>query len=171
MDVSTPLPVEVHGLSEAAAQRGSTVAFQSTLAAATQAVCRALESEEQAEAAALSLAQREALAEMTEELRSAADALGAALTEQGRCLLPPEPPAPKRWRLRRTRPEAEPTPSSWWFALSEALGALEAGADALAGIADGQPPEAPSRALGTATAALLREHHDRLLEYAERWMG
>lgn len=175
MDVSTTLIDEVTDLAEAAARRGSTVAFQSTLAAATRAVRRALEQEEQAEAAALSLAQREALHTMTAELRAVAEALCTALDAQGRCLLPsePEPATLKRRLFRRIRPEPEKpqTASSWWFTLAEAVEALGAGASAMDALAAGQPPEAPSRALSAATGQILREHHDQLITQAERWMG
>lgn len=174
MEVVTPLVDEVRDLAARAAQRGSIVAFQSTLAAATQAVQRALGHEETASRAALSLAQTDALAEMTGELRSVSDALQGTLDAQGRCLMPVCGESRKRGlRLRRRdRDAASPAERpTWWFSLTEAIEALEEGANRMRALANGQPAEAPSRVLSESTAELLRTHHDRLVDEADRWIG
>lgn len=150
------------------------IAFQSTLAAAAQAVERALRCEEAAAGAALSLAQRDALAGMTEELRAVTGALQALLDEQGRCLMPSCADEKKSMfrRIRRDRSAERPSERpSWWFSLTEAIETLEEGADRMEALAGGQPAAVPSRVLSESTAALLRGHHDRLVDEAERWMG
>lgn len=174
MEIATPLVEEVRDLAARAAQRGSMIAFQSTLASATQAVARALRCEEAAAEAALSLAQRDALAGMTDELRTVAGALQALLDEQGRCLMPPCADEKKGMfrRIRRDRSTERPAERpSWWFSLTEAIETLEEGADRMAALAGGQPAAIPSRVLSESTAALLRGHHDRLMDEARRWMG
>lgn len=175
MNVTTPLVVEVQDLAERAVRRGSTIAFQSTLAAAAQVVARALEMEEEAAHAAISLAQNDALGEMTEELRAVSKALQASLDVQGRCLMPPceEKRGSKNpFRLRRRERAAPPSERpTWWFSLTEAIESLEEGSNRMRALAGGQPADAPSRALSESTAALLAEHHDRLVEAAGRWMG
>ena len=174
MEVATPLVSEVRDLAERAAQRGSIIAFQATLAAAAQAVQRALQYEENAERAALSLAQNDALGVMTAELRTVSDSLQASLDAQGRCLMPPCVEAKKRGfrLLRRDRVAAvrEECPA-WWFSLTEAIESLEEGSTRMQALANGQPTDAPSRVLSESTAELLREHHDRLLDEADRWIG
>ncbi len=176
MEVSTPLVEEVRELAARAVRQGSVIAFQSTLAAAAQTVQRALQHEVAVEAAALSLAQQDALHGMTGELRAVSDALQASLDEQGRCLMPPCSAA-KKWTERLAskvraphKPEVTHRPT-WWFSLTEAIGTLEEGADRLDALASGQPDDAPSRALGHATADLLRGHQDRLVGEAERWIN
>ncbi len=150
------------------------IAFQSTLAAAAKAVQRALRHEEAVAQAALSLAQNAALGDMTEELRAVGGALQASLDMQGRCLMP-HCEEEKRWgfRIRRREPVVE-TPSerpTWWFSLTEAIESLEEGSNRMEALASGQPADAPSRVLSESTAELLREHHDRLVEEADRWIG
>ena len=172
---TVPFAGEVKDLAERAVQRGSTIAFQSTLAAAAQTVEHALEHEETAARAAISLAQNDALGEMTAELRVVSKALRASLDAQGRCLMPACAEAKeKRGRfrlLRRERPTPSPERPTWWFSLTEAIESLEEGATKMRALASGQPADAPSRALSESTAALLAEHHDRLVDAAERWMG
>lgn len=176
MEVCIPLVEEVRELAARAVRQGSVIAFQSTLAAAAQTVQRALQQEEAAEGAALSLAQQEALQGMTGELRAVSDVLQASLDDQGRCLMPPCPDA-KRWSARLVNKVRAPRKAeaahrpTWWFSLTEAIETLEEGADRMAAIASGQPAEAPSRALGQATAELLRGHQDRLLTEAARWIN
>lgn len=175
MEVRTPLVEEVRELAARAEKQGSAIAFQSTLAAAAQTIQRALQREEAAEAAALSLAQQDALRGMSGELRAVSDVLQSSLDRQGRCLMPTCPDATK-WpaRLaRKVRAPRKPAPvqrPTWWFSLTEAIETLEEGADRMDALASGQSAEAPSRVLGQATAELLRGHQDRLLGEAERWI-
>lgn len=176
MHATTPFVGEVQDLAERAVQRGSTIAFQSTLAAAAQAVERALKHEETAARAAISLGQNDTLAGMTRELRAVAEALQDSLDAQGRCLMPACPEAGQEKKgpfrlLRRSRPEPPAERPTWWFALTEAIESLEEGATRMGALASGQPADAPSRILSETTAALLHEHHDRLVDEAERWMG
>lgn len=178
MEVGTPLIEEVSELAARAAHQGSVIAFQSTLAAATKAVQQALQREEAAENAALSLAQQGALHNMSGELRAVSEALQGSLDRQGRCLMPAcdeekrrpfRLPHPIR-AMRKGKDDATPRPT-WWFSLVEAIEALEDGADRMDALASGQPDDAPSRTLGQATAGLLRSHQDRLVGEAERWIG
>ena len=175
MEVRTPLVEEVQELAARAEKQGSAIAFQSTLASAAQAVQRALQREVVVEEAALSLAQQDTLRGMSRELRAVSDALQSSLDDQGRCLMPPRPDTAK-WSARLARkvraprkPEAVQRPT-WWFSLTEAIETLEEGADRMDALASGQSDEAPSRALGRATAELLRGHQDRLLGEADRWI-
>lgn len=175
MNDTTPFVGEVQDLAERAVRRGSTIAFQSTLAVAVQVVARALEHEERAARAAISLAQNDALGEMTEELRRVSKALQASLDAQGRCLMPvcaeKADPKPSFRLRRRERPAPAAERPTWWFSLTEAIESLDEGAGRMRAIAACQPADAPSRVLGESTAALLGEHHDRLIDAAERWMG
>ena len=178
MEICTPFIEEVSELAAQANEQGSVIAFQSTLAAATQAVERALQREEVAEEAALSLAQQDALHAMSSELRAISEALQGALDNQGRCLMPPCDekkrrmfglPASLRAGRKGREEKAAPRPT-WWYSLVEAIEALGEGAERMQAIASGQPGDAPSRALGLATADLLGNHHDRLIGEAERWI-
>jgi hypothetical protein len=175
MEVGTPLVEEVAELAAHAAQQGSVIAFQSTLAAAAKAVQQALQREEAAEEAALSLAQQDALHDMSGELRAVSEALQGSLDRQGRCLMPvPREEKRRAFRLPRKKTEvqdeAATTRPTWWFSLVEAIDALEDGADRMDALASGQPEDAPSRTLGQATAGLLRTHQGRLVSEAERWI-
>lgn len=179
MEICTPLVEEVSELAARASEQGSVIAFQSTLAAATQAVERALQREEVAEEAALSLAQQGALNTMSGELRAISAALQGALDGHGRCLMPACTEEKKRrpfglpTSLRAARKEKQEKSSSrptWWYSLVEAIEALGEGAERMQAIASGQPGDAPSRTLGLATADLLSSHHDRLVTEAERWI-
>lgn len=175
MEVCTPLVEEVSELAARATEQGSVIAFQSTLAAAAQAVERALQHEEVAEEAALSLAQQDALHAMSGELRAISEALQGALDSQGRCLMPACAEKKRRafrlpTSLRVARKEKAAPRPTWWYSLVEAIEALGEGAERMQAIASGQPGDAPSRALGLATADLLGSHHDRLVSEAERWI-
>lgn len=175
MEICTPLVEEVSELAARATEQGSVIAFQSTLAAAAQTVERALRREEKAEAAALSLAQQDALHAMTSELCAVSEALQRALDSQGRCLMPACDEKKRRTfglpgAMRAARKEKAPPRPTWWYSLVEAIEALGEGEERMRAIASGQPGEAPSRALGLATADLLGSHHDRLVTEAERWI-
>ncbi len=171
MEVPTLLADEVRDLASRAAQRGSVIAFQSTLAAAVQAVRQALQHEEAVSEAALSLAHRDALSEMTGEMRTTCSALEAALDRQGRSLMPVDQADKKRsfrFAARTSRQKEASHRPTWFGSLSDAIEVLDNGASCMGALASGQPADAPSRTLGTATANLLRDHHDRLTAEAER---
>jgi len=173
MDICISLVDEVPELAAQAAEQGSVIAFQSTLAAAATAVHRALQREEIAEDAALSLAQQDALHAMSGELRATSEALHDALDSQGRCLMPADAEKKRRaFRLpTRAARKAKATPRpTWWYSLVEAIEALGEGSERMRAIASGQPGEAPSCVLSQATADLLGHHHDRLVSEAERWI-
>ncbi|MEM8601696.1 MAG: hypothetical protein AAGF99_17405 [Bacteroidota bacterium] len=171
MDVSTLFDDDVRDLAAHAAHRGSVIAFQSTLAAAAQAVQHALAQEEAVGEAALSLAHRDALRYMTTELRVTRSALESALDGQGRRLMPTREARKKRpFRLRPRAPRRREAPQrlSWFGSLADAIEVLDEEAERMGALVSGQPPEAPSRALGTATAHLLRDHHAKLVAEAAR---
>ncbi len=137
------------------------VAFQCVAVAALQTLDRARYREQQAAEAALSLAQRQKLDAMIEAVEAAAGALRAVLNAQGaklrdRNTLPPPADAPER---------------SWWFALREAIQALDEGGVLLCSLAAGQPEGGPTRRLSGAVAHLLHQHHRDLLAEAEPWLG
>ena len=119
MDVCTPFVDEVPELAAQAAEQGSVIAFQSTLAAAATAVHRALQREEVAEDAALSLAQQDALHAMSGELRAISEALHDALDSQGRCLMPDAEKKRRAFRIpTRAARKAKATPRpTWWYSL------------------------------------------------------
>lgn len=171
MEVPVLLSDEVRDLAARAAERGSVIAFQSTLAAAAQAVQQALQHEEAVGEAALSLAHRDTLDDMTSELRAARKALESALDRQGRCLMPIREGTRRRsFRLPSRGARRQPSLGrpTWGGSLSDAIAVLDKGASCMGALASGQPAGAPSRTLGTATATLLREHHDRLAAEANR---
>jgi len=179
MEIScTTLLDDLRAAVRGAAERGSPTAARCTLAASARAVERALAHEANAERAALSLAQRETLGALGDELRVAFavlhDALDACGGDQlvtsdapGRLLALKQ--AYGRWRSGE-RPADRLEVPSWWTALTQAIDGLDGASGRLDGIAAGQPPEAPARAVAERTAGLLRAHHDRLLRLAERWL-
>jgi hypothetical protein len=170
MDVCTPLVEDVPELAARAAEQGSVIAFQSSLAAAATVVDRALHREAAAEEAALSLAQQDALRAMSDELRAISGALHDALDSQGRCLMPGAEKKRRAFRLPASRKEKATPRPTWWYSLVEAIEALGEGSERMRAIASGQPGEAPSCVLSQATADLLGSHHDRLVSEAERWI-
>ena len=61
--------------------------------------------------------------------------------------------------------------SSWWFALCEALHALDDGASGIQSIAAGQSQGAATHLLSTLIAEVLRQHYRMLFDEAEQWLG
>lgn len=169
MEVLTATPLDaLQSALVGADDEAAPTALQCTVAAAKDAVTRALEKEGVARDAALSLAQRERLADLCRELEAAEHVLSAALTERGRCIAATAAPRPTRLRdrLRRRPPHA---PLEWDEALGYALESLESGATFLSSLASGQPPTTAARQVAEAAAALLVEHHETLKDRYRRW--
>ncbi len=138
-----------------------TASCQSVVTAVLRVLARVRAREQAVAASAMSLGQRERLAAMIAELDAVAEALREALSESGRKMmdLAPEPEAP------------DVDESLWWYALVEALQALEAGLRQIASMVAGQPKTSPARALAALVARMLRRHYHALLAEAEQWMG
>lgn len=145
-----------------------TTAFQSVVVALTQALNGAMTGEHEAAEAAISLAQREKLQEMIEELREVASVLHESLDENGLRLL--DCSGTLSDRLSAFRP-AENSESAWWFSLSEASEAVRGSADRVESMMQGQGRDCPARQIACIVARLLRRHHRHLLFEAERWMA
>ena len=135
-----------------------TLAFQCVAASALGSLQRVSHHERRAAEAALSLAQREKLQRMTATSTAVTEALRGLLTPQGRAML-------------RTPPAEEAPEALWWFALSEALQALDESLAWLRSIVGGQPRGSGAYAVGACATQLLHEHHAALLAEAEQWMA
>ncbi|MFQ5572222.1 MAG: hypothetical protein ACE5G0_21310, partial [Rhodothermales bacterium] len=61
--------------------------------------------------------------------------------------------------------------SSWWFALCEAMHALENGLFGIQSIAAGQPAGTVTHALSGLVVLLLRHHYNLVFAEAEQWMA
>ncbi len=158
--LAADVPEAVEAVHALAAVPGTdSVAFQCVAVAVLQTLARVRRCEVEAAEAALSLAQRQNLDEMTEAVDATADALRYMLTAQGARMLDRKP------RVRGGTPE-----HSWWFALSEALQVIEEGMAWIQSVAAGQPAGSPTHALAQALARLLQPHHDALLHEAEQWL-
>lgn len=143
-------------------------AFQSIVVALTQALNGAVTGEHEAAEAAISLAHREKLQGMIEELREVATLLHESLDEKGHRLLSCSGTTPER--LAAFRP-AENSESAWWFSLSEAIEAVRSSAERIESMMQGQGKDTPARQIACVVARLLRRHHRHLLFEAERWMA
>ena len=112
-------------------------AFQS-VAVVVLGVLERVHAHEQAVAACtLSLAQREQLTGMLATLDATTEAVQALLSPQGRTMR----------TLGAASTPQEPTETLWWFALAEALHALEAGLGQIISTAKGQPRGGAARRL------------------------
>ena len=177
---ATPTVEAIRCLAAQSLARESGAAFQSLLAAGSDALARLARSVRRAEDAAISLAQREHAHEVAQDLGDARDALCSGLAESSRCLRAEAPSLsealrgllrPDRQRLAvaaravRTaaaRPKAESAPD-WFAATTDAVEALGEAAEHLDALALAQPPASATRALGCGLAAFLRERRDALL--------
>ncbi len=138
-----------------------TASGQSVAAAALRVLARVRARERAVAAASMSLGQREKLSGMIAALDAVAAALREALREPGR----------KRRDLD-PEPEAEDVDESlWWYALAEALQALEAGLRQIASMVAGQPKPSAARTLAALVTRMLRRHYHALFAEAEHWMG
>jgi hypothetical protein len=173
------VPTISAGVVRALAARGgaSGTAFQAVLVALTRAVARAAERVRAAEEAALNLAQRQKVAAVADDLAATTAALEESLTAQGRCLLDGRRSLRERVQEAREKVRAslgarpEPGAASWWFALSEAVEALDDATAQVTALADAQPAGDPAAALGTEVAVHLQAHRETLLAEADRWVG
>lgn len=149
------------------ADDGST-AFQSVVVAIAQALDDALRLEYEAAEAAISLAQREKLHGMVEELQQTVVALQGALNEKGHQLLQSTAGSPSL-----SSDGFEPgsnSESAWWFALSETIQGIKDNADRVSSLVKGQVKGGVMRDLAAITVRLLQRHRNVLLIEAERWM-
>lgn len=137
------------------------LAYQSAAVAALQALTRVLRSEEQAAQAAISLAQGTMLHDMVGTVEALRDAVQETLGARGATMLALAAPE---------RASAAADEESWWFALVEAMTALEEGAAWVAGLGSGQPKHSPVRLLCSIVARVLHRHHKALLAEAKEWM-
>ena len=141
--------------------------YQSVAVAAVQILEKALRFEQQAASAALSLGQQKKMGTMVETAEQAVTVLRDTLTAQGH----------KVMHLCSSESASERDPASddagqpWWFALSNALEALEQGTDQMTSLTTGQPSGSAARELSQLIAQLLRSHHDALLLEAEEWIS
>jgi hypothetical protein len=155
----------------------SETAFQAVLVAVVGILRRAIAGVRRAEASALSLAQRQKVAAVAGELAATVEALAEALSAQGRCLLDERRSLREKVKEAGDRvraslaPKKEPVHASWWFALSEAVEALDEAAVQVRSLADAQPTGAPAAALVREVAGLLDAHRETLLGEAERWVA
>ncbi|QXD14001.1 hypothetical protein GQ464_011085 [Rhodocaloribacter litoris] len=134
---------------------------QSVIVTILQVLARIRRSEQTVAASAMSLAQREKLTGMIAGLDAFSATLEKALQDPGRKMLALKPRA-------RAEPAGE---SLWWFALAEALQAIEAGVKQIAAVVAGRPRGHPARLLGSLAMRLLRRHEHALLAEAAHWMS
>ncbi|WP_457653165.1 hypothetical protein [Rhodocaloribacter sp.] len=138
-----------------------TASCQSVVVAVLRVLARVRVRERAVAAATMSLGQREKLSGMVAALDAVAEALREALSEPGRKMMDLDP-----------EPEAGAVDESlWWYALAEALQALEAGLRQIASMVAGQPKPSAARTLAALVARMLRRHYHALLAEAEHWMG
>ncbi len=138
-----------------------TASCQSVGVAVLRVLARIRAREQAVASATMSLGQRERLSEMILALDALAEALRGALRAPG-------------WKMMDLDPEPEPPDvdeSLWWYALAEALQALEAGLRQIASMVAGQPRPSAARTLAALVARVLRRHYHALLAEAEHWMG
>ncbi|HLT48004.1 MAG TPA: hypothetical protein VK002_12295 [Rubricoccaceae bacterium] len=145
--------------------------------ALAQTLQRAVTRVRATEEAALNLAQRQKVAAVADDLAATEAALKDALNAQGRCLLDGRRSLREKVKDASEKVRAslaqkpEPGAVSWWFALSEAVEALDEAAEQVAALAETQPAGAPAAALGREVVAQLDAHREALLTEAERWVG
>ncbi len=136
-------------------------AFQSVAVAALQTLDRACYHERRAAETIISLAQRQKLQHLIDELEATSQALGLMLSPHGTVMFSLNTPALS----------GEALESSWWFALCEVLHTLGEGASGMRSIAAGQPRSSAAHALSGIVACLLEQHYHALFAEAEHWLG
>lgn len=137
------------------------VAFQSLAVASLQTLHTVLACEKQAAAAAISLAQGEKLSDMIETSETTAAAIADALDDKGLHML----------NLTPGDGTGQHGDTSWWFALTETIQAIEDGTNRILSLASGQPKGGPGRQLSSVVVRLLRNQHHRLLSEADAWIS
>lgn len=161
-DVASERVRQLSGSTEA--QR---VVFQSVAVTGLQLLHGILQRDRQALEAAISLGQREKLENMIGALETLSETLKQSLSQQGAQMLDLCGPADAK---RNGKPAGEDE-ASWWFALTEALEAIEAGVQQLDSLADGQPEESAPHRLSDLLAEVLRRQHEELLREAKQWIA
>lgn len=136
------------------------VVFQSIIVACLQTVVRVRRREQLVQRASISLAQRQKLDALLQELEAVEQHLDAALSTQGRRMMD--------LSRDRGRPEKE---TRWWYALSEAIHELEEGTECMASLVGNQPRGTEVRRLAGTIVRLLHKHHAQLVQEAEEWMA
>lgn len=148
-------------------RRDSVASFQALLAALTEAVDATREPVAQAEAAALSLRQRETVEAVRADLQALLAALASGVSSEARCLARPWSPRDlvravlrptPGWRARRA---AQPT--TWVAAAGAAVEALGETAAHASMLAAAQPAPSSARVLGDRVADALLAGRDALL--------
>lgn len=137
------------------------IAFQSIAVAGARILFGVLQRERQVATATISLGQREKLQGMVETLEqtyaSVCDSVSA--------------PCGKALDVMSTKVRAaDIAETSWWFALTEAIEALEEGIEAMTALVGRQPKGGASRILGGIIVRLLHRHRSELLREAEQWI-
>ncbi len=135
------------------------VVFQSVAVTALRLIERVRCRTAQAAEAALSLGQQDKLHSMEDTLVATADALQSALSTQGAQML-----------NLCGEEEENADETSWWFALTEAIEALEESAQQMDALADGQPKGSVAADLSRLVGDLLRRQHTDLLVEADQWI-
>lgn len=161
VDVAGPVQHYIERVYELARATGrDTTVFQAVVVAALQTLTRIQERQQQAAAAAISLAQGEKMQDMVDATDEMIRALTGILSTQGSKML----------RLC-TEPKAQKGDPSWWFALTETLHAIEDGMERMTALVYGQPKGAPSRTLSSLVIRMLHHQHNALLAEAEQWIS
>ena len=168
-------PEVVSALAERSVRRDSVPSFQALLAALIHAVEVTSEPVARAEAAALSLRQRETVGAVSARLEGARRALVTGVSAEAECLkrgrtagemvravLRPTPGWLSRWRAA---PDAPPT---WVAAAAAAVEALSETAEHARTLASNQPPASSARVLGERLADALATDRDTLLAAVAR---
>lgn len=143
------------------------VVFQSVAVTGLQLLHSIQQRDQQALEAAISLGQREKLENMISALETLSETLKQSLSQQGAQMLDLCAPS-------GAESDGEPTgedEGSWWFALTEALEAIEGGIQQLDSLADGQPEESAPHRLSDLLAEVLRRQHEELLREAQQWIA
>ena len=165
---TSSFPIAEHLLAVADETARQRTAFQSLALTALQTLDRMCYVERRAAEAAISLAQRQKLQHDAQlgrwihelaELEATRHALYQMLSPHSATM------------LGRTQSAGNAVEPSWWFALCEALHALEQGAAGLHALTAGQPRSSATRTVGTLMAKLLEHHYHALFAEAEQWLG
>jgi hypothetical protein len=153
----------VQALAERSVRRGLTTGFQALLVAVIEVLVPLPPRARAAGQAALSLAQQERMATLTQEVEASLDALRAGLSEHGRRLLPLDRQLGERLRdAFRLRSAAAPL--AWSDACAEVATYLHQTAAHLESLVYAQPPDSSAFLLGAEVVAHLRAHQQRVAD-------
>jgi hypothetical protein len=155
----TAFPVALHVRQILETEKRTGVVFQSVIVACLQTIARVRLRERQVAGASISLAQRDKLHALLDELDAVAAVLREALTPQGTSMLKMGGPVENSFDESR-----------WWYALAEAIQELEDGSERMASLVGAQPRGAAVRRLAGTVVRLLHKHHAKLVLEAEAWM-